>query len=709
MDVMVLKVQEWLNETYGNDSRFNRVTEDGITGWGTIYGLRRALQIEEGLTSTSNSFGPSTYANCPDVKADESGNLVRIVQGGLWCKGFNPVFFNGHYGGGTVDAVKKFKEATGIGGDGTMTKDFMKALLDMSAFSLLSGGNSQIMAVQQQLNRDYYQYYQIGPCNGLYDRDMNKMLIYALQKELGITKGSATGTWGPATTNLCKQKTFNVGASDPIIKLVRYATVCNGFPVSISSSTFDSSLENMLDEFADSLLIPKQKNIINYTIIKSLLSSNGDTSRSAKGCDTATKLNNNQIQTIRNAGYEIVGRYLTNVSGGTLDKCLTTDEINRIFAAGLKLFPIFQESGRSINNFNLAKGAENARKAFEAAERFGLPHGSVIYFAVDYDATDAEITSGIIPYFTAILLSPIGRKYRVGAYGTRNVCRRLNNEIGIDKFFVLDASYGFSGNLGFTMPNTWCFDQFSTDITIGSGNGQVAIDKVAVSNKDKGISHTTTYIKNKVLDFAKGFGLDDQVDVGVEFEEDFIQVLKTGPNGEFITFAFRENVSANPDAGIKFNNEGELTAEFANLFENNSSLNSASDELKTSIVSSIEEFGFSVESGNLEVTMTTDMDRYNPGLVIQFSQTIPMVQDETVCMKLSMTFKYPGKVSMDLSTIPEETLRAANIASVIFVIGVAAVFCWPTIPTLMSTLGTSVASGFSTAVTTCISSLLQGS
>ena len=59
MDAMVLKVQEWLNDTYGQDSRFNRVTEDGITGWGTIYGLRRALQIEEGITSTSNSFGPS--------------------------------------------------------------------------------------------------------------------------------------------------------------------------------------------------------------------------------------------------------------------------------------------------------------------------------------------------------------------------------------------------------------------------------------------------------------------------------------------------------------------------------------------------------------------------------------------------------------------------------------------------------------------------
>lgn len=32
MDQMVLATQQWLNKTYGNDSRYNRVTEDGLTG-----------------------------------------------------------------------------------------------------------------------------------------------------------------------------------------------------------------------------------------------------------------------------------------------------------------------------------------------------------------------------------------------------------------------------------------------------------------------------------------------------------------------------------------------------------------------------------------------------------------------------------------------------------------------------------------------------
>lgn len=709
IDEMVLTVQKWLNENYDNDSRFNHVTENGKTGWDTIYGLRRALQIELGIENTSDSFGPTTYSLCPNVNQGEESNIVSIIQGGLWCKGYNPGGFNGYYGNGTYAAVKKLKADMGFStASGNMNRDIMRALLDMSAFVIVGTETEEkqaIRTIQQQLNYDYYDYYQICPCDGLYNREMNKMLIYALQKELGISKNSATGTWGPTTTNLCKQKVFNVGASDPIIKLVRYATVCNGFSVSVNSSSFDSNLDNVLDDFAHSLLIPKQNNKINYTVIKSLLSSNGDTSRSAKGCDTATKLNSEQIQTIKNEGYEIIGRYLTNTPGGTLDKCLTNTEIARIFDAGLKIFPIFQETGRSVANFNSSTGFENGVKAFEAAEKFGMSHGSTIYFAVDFDPTDAEITSGIIPYFASIKLSSLGRKYRVGVYGTRNVCNRLNNEIGIDKFFVLDASYGFSGNLGFTMPNKWCFDQFATDITIGSGSGQVDIDKVAVSNRDKGINQTNSYIKNKVLDFAKGFDLDDQIDISADFETDVIQVLERGANGQFITFMLTHGVSYNPDAGIHFNNEGELLAQLADLFSNNSSLNGASDELKTNIIASIEGFGFSVESGNLEVTMMTDMDRYNPGLVVQFAQTIPFTSDETSYARVSMTFKYPGNVSFDMSTVPDEVLQAVGVASVITIAGIAAIFGWSLLTPLFATLGTSYSGSFAGAMTAYLATI----
>lgn len=492
MDAMVLKVQKWLNDTYGQDSRFNRITEDGKTGWGTIYGLRRALQIELGIQETSNSFGPTTYSLCPTIAQGSEGNLVYIVQGGLWCKGYSPGGFNGYYGNGTYVAVKALKTDAGFPtASGNMQRDFMRALLDMSAFTCLSQGSEAVRTIQQQLNYDYYDYYQICPCDGLYNRDMNKMLIYALQKELGIPKSSATGTWGPTTISKCKEKSFSIGNSSPIVKLIRYALVCNGFSVSTSSSTYDSTLDTILKNFSNSLMINKPTNQCNYTVIKSLLSSNGDTSRSALGCDTATKLTSVQIQTLKNNGYQYVGRYLTNTPNRTLDKCLTLTEINNILSSGLKLFLIFQESGNSAANFTNIIGNKNGEKAFEAASSFGIIQNETIYFAVDFDPTEDVIRSNVVPYFRGILNSR-AKKYKIGVYGTRNVCNILRSELNISNFFVSDASYGFSGNLGFTMPKEWSFDQFSTDISIGTGNGQVSIDKVAVSGKDNGVTKIVT-------------------------------------------------------------------------------------------------------------------------------------------------------------------------------------------------------------------------
>lgn len=52
-DPYIYYTQKWLNDTYGNDSRFNTITENGKTGWSTIYTLTRALQIELGIQATA--------------------------------------------------------------------------------------------------------------------------------------------------------------------------------------------------------------------------------------------------------------------------------------------------------------------------------------------------------------------------------------------------------------------------------------------------------------------------------------------------------------------------------------------------------------------------------------------------------------------------------------------------------------------------------
>ena len=111
------------------------------------------------------------------------------------------------------------------------------------------------------------------------------------------------------------------------------------------------------------------------------------------------KLTKAQIQTIKNAGYEYVGRYLSNTPGGTLDKALTRTEIENILNAGLRLFYIFQESNNAASKFTSARGKEQAERGIAAAHSLGIPYKSVIYFAVDCDPTDSEITNYILPYF----------------------------------------------------------------------------------------------------------------------------------------------------------------------------------------------------------------------------------------------------------------------------------------------------------------------
>lgn len=524
MDLMVLKVQNWLNETYGKyeaSGRFNRVLANGKTGWKTIYGLRRALQIELGIENTSDSFGPTTYNLCPNINQGATGNLVYIVQGGLYCKGYNLNGFDGVYGNGAYSAVKSLKADMGFpNASGNMNRDIMKALLDMSAFTLLPGGTSEIREIQQKLNYDYYDYYQISPCNGLYDREMNKMLIYGLQKEMGIPKSSATGSWGPTTISKCP--TLNLGDSNNFVKLVRYATVCNGYSVNVNTSIYDKELESKLIKFSQDLLIPKINNVIDYPVIKSLLSSNGDTSRSAKGCDTATRLDQDKINTLKNEGYEIVGRYLTNVEGGTLDKKMTLDEIQLIIDNGLSIFPIFQEYGASNSAFNYAKGVEQAEKAIKAAKGLKIPHGTTIYFAVDYDPQQSEIENYVIDYFKGItdIFTREEFVYEIGVYGSRNVCLNLDRSsmVSIKNKFVSSSSYGFSGNLGYVMPKDWAFDQFAVDLVIGSGAGKLSIDKVAVSGLDNGFNKLIDIdIEKEMIEFGTNKGLFKGL--GLEIEQ----------------------------------------------------------------------------------------------------------------------------------------------------------------------------------------------
>ncbi|MBC2241060.1 glycoside hydrolase domain-containing protein [Listeria booriae] len=507
MDEMVRQVQSWLNKTYDKyvaKGDFQTIPENGKTGWTTVYALTRALQIELGISPTADNFGPTTEKLFKPLTIGASDakptNINYILQGAFYCKGYSPGGFTGVFGGQTQIAVKMFQKDAGLATqDGVVSTIIMKSLLDMSAFQTVSGGTYGIRTVQQNLNRDYSAWIgKLVPCDGLYGRDTNTSLIYALQKEEGMARTTANGNFGPGTTTSLTNLIPTFASNKALVLLLQYSLACNGLPINQFSGVYDAETTNLVKRYQEFMKMSITTGAITMGTFKALLSSAGDTNRSATACDTSYVLNTDQIDTLWNAGYRYVGRYLTGnvIRGGVrVPKAMNPTEIAAILKKGLKIFPIYQDGGYEIPYFEVPfQGISDGYKAIDAAYNLGFPAGTTIYFAVDLDAYDYQITDLIIPYFqnlrAAFQQNQALRSYQIGVYGARNVCSRLKNAGLVDNVFVADMSTGFSGNLGFPMPDDWAFDQYF-EMSIGTGNGKLDIDKVTYSGVDKGVSVVT--------------------------------------------------------------------------------------------------------------------------------------------------------------------------------------------------------------------------
>ena len=487
MDQMVLETQQWLNQTYGNDSRYKHISENGKTGWATIYGLTRALQIELGIQSTADNFGPSTQrmfsqrwpSGIKQQKADDEteSNVYSIIQGALWCKGYSSgSHITQHFYDGTGRGIKALKNDMGIGGDSTVTLDIMKALLSMQQFVLLTayGGKSSIRNIQQEINRDYKEYTGIIPTDGLYGREMNKAMIQVLQSIEGYSPSGATGNFGSGTKSKLKTiNSSNAMTNGNWLWLGRVMLLCNGYDLEIHSG-WESDVEVLLRTFQEDYELSITSEFDTDTWM-SLFVSKGNPDRRSEACDTRFEITDDFAEKLKADGYKIIGRYLT---GGSF-KEIREGELQRILDKGFKYFPIYQDNGRQVENFTYETGRANAKTASEAAIAKGIPNGSIIYFAVDFDAYDYQVDSNILPYFRGIN-ETIDLKYQVGIYASRNVCTRISKAGYAVASFVSDMSTGFSGNLGFPIPDNWNFDQFY-EIS-GYGNSW-DLDKVAFKGR----------------------------------------------------------------------------------------------------------------------------------------------------------------------------------------------------------------------------------
>jgi peptidoglycan hydrolase-like protein with peptidoglycan-binding domain len=504
-DEMVLNAQQFINMYYGDIPGIPVVTEDGIPGWATMYALVRCLQHELGITSLSDNFGPTTLslltAQYPSIDQSTSPNgplmVIRIMQAAMYCKGYDGgewqsnALPSGAFSDRVIAGVQKLKADSGVSGvypGAAMVPKLFKALLTMDAYVVVSGGSSTVRSIQQWMNASYLQHtnFFVIPCDGVFSRDVQKALMLAIQFQIGISDASANGVFGPATQAGLKANLLSVGSSGRWVQLFSAAMVFNQRSGATFTDTFTSGLSDLVSTFQSFVKLPVTGKG-DFQTWASLLVSTGDPTRRGQALDCVTEITATRAKTLTAAGYQVVGRYLSNVANTSLNKMIQFGELATIADNGLRCFPIYQTYGEDADYFRSDQGFSDALSAIDHARFYGFKTGTRIYFAVDFDALDEEVTNHIIPHFRGIneAMDERGNPYRIGIYGPRNICSRVGYGGLTTASFVSDMSTGYSGNLGYPMPADWAFDQIAT-ISLGSGDGRIEIDNNILSGRDTG-------------------------------------------------------------------------------------------------------------------------------------------------------------------------------------------------------------------------------
>ncbi|WP_270295179.1 glycoside hydrolase domain-containing protein [Eggerthella sinensis] len=204
----------------------------------------------------------------------------------------------------------------------------------------------------------------------------------------------------------------------------------------LPSTIFDPGLGYALNNFQRDYGLPV-RGVIGLNEWMQLLVSTGNPNRDAQACDCSTLLTAAKARVIKNDGYSIVGRYLTGTVGGGAnkrDKNLTSEELETIFDARLRVFCIFQDDAFWWQDhddlsgyFGYNRGYQDASKAVSAARALGVPEGDYIYFAVDYDYTEGEVWQRVVLHFQGInaYMAEVGSPYEIGIYSTQHLRHRF--------------------------------------------------------------------------------------------------------------------------------------------------------------------------------------------------------------------------------------------------------------------------------------------
>lgn len=155
-----------------------------------------------------------------------------------------------------------------------------------------------------------------------------------------------------------------------------------------------------------------------------------------KGIDCGSKISAAAAQQIKADGYDFVCRYLVPANYWT---CMSEEEAKGICDAGLKILSVFESSASRVKG-GAAAGKADGQTAYTLACAFGIPKTAILYFAVDYEAQDADMDT--IEAYLRAAREQTG-DYEVGVYGSYRVIEAMASRGACRGFWQCYAwSYG---------------------------------------------------------------------------------------------------------------------------------------------------------------------------------------------------------------------------------------------------------------------------
>ena len=147
----------------------------------------------------------------------------------------------------------------------------------------------------------------------------------------------------------------------------------------------------------------------------------------ARGIDMATDARDVAME-LKGSSVDFVARYYRHPTSRW--PTLSAEEARTVSSLGKHLVAVFESHSHKPEYFSYDSGYRDGITGYQQARAIGQPAGTAIYFAVDYNAPQADIAGPIEQYFRGVhagLAAAAGRgpEYRVGVYGSGAVCAHL--------------------------------------------------------------------------------------------------------------------------------------------------------------------------------------------------------------------------------------------------------------------------------------------